>query len=281
VASVPSTNSAPRIMIDFGTGQQIQLTNGSSASYASGTQYLFGIWDWDMQNWNSMSQTQYAALQAPQSITTANLVTQTATDLSTSGSGGSVGYRSVTANPVCWANSTTCSSGDNQFGWQLALPDTSPGATPQSPANHEQVIYSPILAAGAFILNTTIPASNSPTSCTNVTASGWTMAISPTTGGAFPTSFFGQTSSTSGSGSMSFASTSNRTFTTFNNKVISGVQEAGTGSPSVVTTDTSSAGANTSGMFLVTQTVSGTGAVIPINPPSGTKGGRVTWIERR
>jgi type IV pilus assembly protein PilY1 len=254
VVAVPTTSTGPaRILVDFGTGRQIPVSNFSSATYASGTQYLYGVWDWDTNNWNSLSSTQYVGLS---SVPTANLVTQTATDL-TQASGSNPGYRSVTANAVCYKGSTTCSG--TATGWVLALPDTSGG-------NTEQVLYSPVVAQGAFIVNTTVPPNNSPTTCTTALAGGWTMAISPATGGAFPTSFFGD---------------QNGNFVTVNNKVVSGVQLSGTGSPTVVTTDTTNAGSTSSGVYLVTQTVSGTGAIVKINPPAGTKGGRVTWIERR
>ena len=54
---------------------------------------------------------------------------------------------------------------------------------------------------------------------------------------------------------------------------MSGIALNGTGSVSVVT-----AGTNT---YLVTQTVGGQGALAQINPPGGTMGSRLTWIERR
>jgi hypothetical protein len=47
----------------------------------------------------------------------------------------------------------------------------------------------------------------------------------------------------------------------------------GTGSASIVVGGTQN--------YLVTQTVSGIGAIESINPPGGTKGSRLTWIERR
>jgi hypothetical protein len=33
--------------------------------------------------------------------------------------------------------------------------------------------------------------------------------------------------------------------------------------------------------YVVTQTVSGSGAINQMNPPGGTTGGRITWIEKR
>jgi type IV pilus assembly protein PilY1 len=54
---------------------------------------------------------------------------------------------------------------------------------------------------------------------------------------------------------------------------VSGIALSGTGSPSVVI-----AGTNT---YLVTQTTSGTGNIAQINPPAGSQGSRLTWIEKR
>jgi Tfp pilus tip-associated adhesin PilY1 len=93
------------------------------------------------------------------------------------------------------------------------------------------------------------------------------MAVNPATGGAFTNSFFGTPShnflnvtTTDSSGNTSTS-------------VVSGVALGGTGSTSVVVQGTQS--------YLVTQTVSGTGALMSINPPGGLVGSRLTWIERR
>ena len=83
-------------------------------------------------------------------------------------------------------------------------------------------------------------------------AGGWTLAIDPSTGGAFKTSFFG----------------SNHTFVDIGGQVVSGEALSGTGTPSMVTYNGQS--------YLVTQNVSGTGTVVEANPPAGTKGSRLT-----
>ena len=47
----------------------IPQTVTTSAQYASGTQYLYGVWDWDMDNWNKISPVQQAiSLKAPQTV---------------------------------------------------------------------------------------------------------------------------------------------------------------------------------------------------------------------
>jgi type IV pilus assembly protein PilY1 len=84
------------------------------------------------------------------------------------------------------------------------------------------------------------------------------MAINPATGGAFTNSFFGS---------------ANHQFLSISGNSVSGIALSGTGSPSVVL-----AGTNT---YLVTQTTTGSGAITQINPPAGSKGSRLTWIEKR
>jgi type IV pilus assembly protein PilY1 len=120
------------------------------------------------------------------------------------------------------------------------------------------VIYNPIVYNGALVVNTTVPANNQPFSCNNNLPTGWTMAMSPTTGGALPASFFADASNN---------------FVTINGSVVSGIGLNATGSPSVVT----AAGSP----YLVNQTSSGTGTVNKINPPGGTQGGRLTWTQLR
>jgi type IV pilus assembly protein PilY1 len=174
----PSTGATQRVMVDFGTGQKVPITNAAPASYASGTQYLYGIWDWNMDAWNKLSSAKMNSLTAPQTIIASgasqNIQTQTVTTQSS-------GELTGTNNPVCWKGSTTCgsaASANTQFGWIMALPGAS-----------EQVIYSPIAYRGAFVVNTLIPASTSVTSCANIVDTGDTISISVTTGGAIPKLF--------------------------------------------------------------------------------------------
>jgi len=148
-----------------------------------------------------------------------------------------------------------------QYGWQDPLPDTTSSG---SITNNEQVIYSPILGSGAFIVNTTVPAANSPTTCTVTTPTGWTMAVSPENGGQFASSFFPGPDGT------------------FNTLNVSGVAWNGTGTPTIVIiSDPPPDQPAAAGTYLASQTTGGTGDVSKVNPPAGTKGGRLTWIERR
>ncbi|NMM09759.1 MAG: pilus assembly protein PilY [Polaromonas sp.] len=249
VAIVPTTTGASRVVVSFGTGQQVPQTLLSPATYASGSQALYGIWDWDMAAWNLLNPA------APKSATTGrktiaqtDLTQQTVTaTYPTTTTNGVSGYRTVSNTAVCWQGSTTCTSGNNQWGWELVLPTSS-----------EQVIYSPILAQGAVIVNTTIPANNSALTCSINPNTGWTMAVDPATGGAFKQSFFGDASNN---------------FVSYNGAKVSGIQIGAVGSPSVVTASNSP--------YLVNQTSAGTGHVDKIAPPGGTLGKRLTWQQLR
>lgn len=297
VGSVASTGSAPRVIVSFGTGQQVPFTNTTATSYATAQQALYGIWDWNLAAWNSLGSTQYATLSGTQSITTTLLEQQTVLGSYNSNTAGvGSGLRTVSSNPVCWKGSTTCATSSNgtnpnvQYGWELVLPGT-----------NEQVIYNPILEVGAFIVNTTIPANNSPTSCTVNNASGWTMALNPGTGGAFTQSFFADASGN---------------YVTINGQVVSGIALDGTGSPTIVTAGpTSTSGTTTTGTstsvstgtpssgsgsgvaistpaggastnlcsndYMITQTGSGTGSALGINPSCNSVGNRLTWTQKR
>jgi type IV pilus assembly protein PilY1 len=256
VVGLPQTSGGQRLMVEFGTGRRIPQTNIVPASYATGTQSLYGIWDWNMASWNSKSSTQYASLSSGLA-TVANLTSQTLTvNADTS--------LDITSNTICWSGSTTCTggtSGNTKFGWVVALPGT-----------QEQVVYNPLVYQNALILNTTVPATNSPTSCQVTHDTGNTIALALGTGGALGTStggsFFKNTTDTNAAGSLT----------------------NGTGTPAIL-----QAGGNT---FMMTQSL-GDGS---FNPTTGTGAGpltcagpfcqanikgaavktqRLTWVERR
>jgi type IV pilus assembly protein PilY1 len=247
LAIVPQPTGPSRMMVDFGTGQKFPVTLTAAASYAAGSQSLYGIWDWNMSAWNTLSASagRLASLPAPQTVATPNLTVQTFSSPASE-------VRDVTTNNICWAGSTTCGSGNTQFGWILALPGTS-----------EQVVFNPVLFQNAFVVNTTIPANNSPLNCQTNTDTGYTIAVGVGTGGAL--------------GSF---------FKNYNDAAAAGSQTDGSGSPFFV----SAAGQ----YFLLTQTTGGGCTVnCPITCPPGSplctppinssapSGKRITWIERR
>lgn len=249
-------------MVMFGTGQKIPATATSPDTYATSTQSVYGIWDWDMATWNNGTTTTagvtippsgsaYRALTAPQTVSRTDLQSQTASTLSMTPPSGSpvMGYRTSSANAVCWQGSGACTASNNKYGWYLDLP-----------ASQEQVIYNPIFNNGALVLNTTIPPGTSSTSsCTASTTTGWTMAFNVATGGSFPQSYFQNSSGvfTVGTGGSS----------------ISGIQLSGVGAPGLVSVG--------SQQYTYFQTSSGQPAVAATNPQSGTVASRVMWEQLR
>ena len=290
VASVAGTGN-PRVMIEFGTGRQTPVTNYAGATYSTSTQALYGIWDWNMGSWNSASTAQYASLPngsftAPTQPTapgaalsgTSQLLAQSigVTTAATQANTGT-DYRTVSNAAPCWADNSGCTS-TRQYGWYLplvsgnayptdpAVPQNGNAAYAGNPIVYEQIIFSPVLDAGAFIVNTTIPPATSAIMCLSTSASGYTMAINPATGGSFNNSFFSYLDT---AGKLNFLNVNS----SGTNIPVSGIALGGTGSASIVVSGTQD--------YLITQTVSGLGAIEAVNPPGGTKGSRLTWIQRR
>lgn len=192
VTSIPA-GKINRLLLMFATGQKTPFNATSADVYASGTQSVYGVWDWDMAKWNSGTTTrngvvipatvvQYPALTGPQPITRSNLIAQTITSTANNTLGAQVlGYRTLSDNAFCWKGAASCpaSSTANVYGWMVDLP-----------ASGEQVVYNPIVTDGALALNTTIPPGTGATSCSISVPTGWTMAFNPLTGGTFPKSYF-------------------------------------------------------------------------------------------
>jgi type IV pilus assembly protein PilY1 len=286
VAAAPAIGGQLAVIVSFGTGRKIPQTLTASTQYASGTEDLYGIWDWNMSGWNSKSAYHYAALSGVPTaaayggtfpiITTSNLQQQTITDFSTTDSSGNpLNYATLSNNAVCWYGSSTCSSGNTQFGWYMALPNL-----------NEQIVYNPTLQLGAFIVNSLIPAVASPLTCQSSNPSGYTYAINPVTGagaGSTTTSSNGSSSGASG-GSGSQTSFFGNPAGTINpvtgvTVAVSGQQLNASGTVSVLTAPGSS---STSGSTnLVYQTYSGTPAASQVNPGGNVTATRLTWKEIR
>jgi type IV pilus assembly protein PilY1 len=250
-------------MVLFGTGQKTPLSSTSPASYASGAQSLYGVWDWNMSAWNSMNSVQYASL-APTAtslpgpnytIGLSNLQAQTVSINATTQD------REIASNAtICWAGGTTCAGANNKYGWAFKLP----GA-------QEQVIFSPELVAQALTVNTIVPAPINPISCTNTSDTGFTYVISAMTGGAFTQVFLPP------SEAANPLVNQNPAYTDLN---AVGMLTNATGS-SVV------AGNGAGTAFLVYETNSTNGGAnigngtLGLNLPPNTNGRRLSWIERR
>lgn len=239
-------NDLDRIVVSFGTGQILPQTLTAAAVPEPAGQSIYGVWDWDMGTWNAKSSRRYVSLAAPQRFTDADLTAQTMSDVAYA-NGDIFGARTVTRNAVCWKGRPACGSGNARFGWKLALT----GAK-------EQIVYNPIFVDGLFVVNTTIPATTQVLSCEQQPASGYTMAISPDTGGAPSSSYF--KSATTGANVAADA-------------VIAGIGLSGVGSPGTVTGEKKK--------FLVTQNRDGDGSTVQVDPQGNVKGKRLTWIKLR
>ena len=280
-SGAPSSGMQQYLMLLFGTGQKTPFTNTNPASYATGTQALYGVWDWNLSvsdggilgpgaanpaGWNGLSGAQYAGLThantglaSPYTLTLANLQAQTATINTTTQN------RDIANNAtICWAALSTCAS-NKQFGWYINLP----GA-------QEQIIYGPELVSQALTVNSIVPATTNPTSCGNQSDTGFTYVLSAMTGGAFNQVFLPP------SEAANSAINTNPRYTDTN--AIAILTNA-TGSPFV----TSNAAGTHFLVYETNQVQSGAGAngdnllggTLGLNLPPNTAGRRLTWIELR
>jgi type IV pilus assembly protein PilY1 len=236
----------PRILVEFGTGQATPPGSTAPAGYASAPQGLYGIWDWNLAAWNRKGSARYASLAAPQVATPGSLLEQTVRAAGPEGEG----LRLLSSHRVCWRGGVECAAGNPHLGWFLTLP----GAA-------EQVIYSPVLQGGALIVDTTIPPTRDPLACTSTAAAGWTLALSPASGGALAQAFFGDPAGR---------------FLTVGGTAAAGLELDATGSPALVTTRGPGAGT-----YLVVPTAGGGGAVRAVRPQARGLGTRLSWSRRR
>jgi len=274
--SSTASGSPQKLMIEFATGQRTQVTNAATVSFASGTQAIYGIWDWNMSAWNALSGSHYASLGAvagtnpaavtatatglssPFTTSTSNLTAQTFTINTTNSASAGIVEETTTAT-VCWQGSTACSTGNNKFGWYVNLVG---GVT--SPAGlQEQVIFSPVFFQGAILVDTTVPANNIPTSCSSNLDAGFTYVLNVTNGGIF-TNAFPTFSPVTGPYANIPA----------NDPLAAGVQTNATGSVYVVTTAQKTTN-------VIYQTVTGSPSSQQVNIPPNTKSKRLTWVEKR
>jgi type IV pilus assembly protein PilY1 len=251
------------VILNFGTGRLIPQTTTTTSQFASGTHYMFGVWDWNMSSWNSKSPTQAVSLAAPQSVTLSTLRQQTVT----TATAGAVTYRTITnPQPVCWVvpepldASSLCPTPGTQYGWYMSLPATG-----------EQIIFNPVLSNpdAELVVNTYIPVQDTPLSCTAATAgTGFTMGVIPDTGSGFSNDTAGQ----SGTGGYFSVNTNSGSLH------VDGLQLNGTGIPFFIQ---SGQKADNNTEYLITQTANGAAPPTPVNRHSIVAGKRVNWVQRR
>ena len=259
---ITQATGAPRLVLNFGTGRQAPATFANAATYATGTQAMYGIWDWDMTSWNSKTNSSYQLVSAT-TQPTGTLTQQSYVPVDTSTNAAAVaagisGARTSSQNPICWYNTSVCSTPTspakgNAIGWTMPL----------TTAN-EQIIYAPTVTNGILYFNTFIPGVSQTLSCTSQAASGYTMAVSPESGAALNSSAFASASAAVG---------------IVTKDPIVGLGLSATGSVSVITTDVTSPGGSKS--FIAGQTTTGTGFTTQIDPAGAGLGKRVTWIKLR
>jgi type IV pilus assembly protein PilY1 len=257
ISSIVSGGS-PRVLIEFGTGERTQITNLGPATYIGGTQSVYGVWDWNMSEWNSLSpgsayaslaaSTAATGLSAPYTVNSSSLLQQT---LTLNANGVTVDGTNIA---ICWQGSITA-CGTGTFGWYTNLPSAS-----------EQIIYNPVYFQGAFIVNSTIPANNLATSCTSNLDTGYTYVLNIANGGVF-------TNTVNGVATGVFPTyTKNGTIIT--DSIEAGVLTSATGSVAIVNTPQGITN-------FVYQTVPGVPGTQQPKIPSNTKAKRLSWVERR
>jgi type IV pilus assembly protein PilY1 len=280
-SGAPSSGMQQYLMLLFGTGQKTPFTNTNPASYATGTQALYGVWDWNLSvsdggtlgpgagnpaGWNGLSGAQYASLThantglaSPHTLTLANLQAQTATINTTTQN------RDIASNAtICWAALSTCSS-NKQFGWYINLPGV-----------QEQIIYGPELVSQALTVNSIVPATNNPISCGNQSDTGFTYVLSAMTGAAFNQVFLPPSEA---------ANTAINTNPRYTDTNAIAILTNATGSSFI----TSNAAGTRFLVYETNQVQSGPGAngnnilggSLGLNLPPNTAGRRLTWIELR
>ena len=182
VTPVAVAGNRARLMLNFGTGQIQPVTVSQGEVYDPRQQYLFGVWDWDMEAWNQRSLSRLASLSAASAdlingtVTSTQLQTQVISTEDTYSNGDISGVRRISNKLVCWAGSPGCVSNNRQFGWRARLP----GAL-------EQVVYSPVMRYGLVHVSTAIPPKRERMSCLPaLPATGFTMVLTPDQGLAPP-----------------------------------------------------------------------------------------------
>jgi type IV pilus assembly protein PilY1 len=277
-SGAPTPGQQQQIMVLFGTGLKNPISNASAATYATGTQNLYGVWDWNQSasdggrlgpgtgnpqrlGWpvdravreldpGHCRSTTLTSANLQQQIVTINSATQN---------------RDINVNAtICWTGGCPLQTA-RQFGWYLNLP-----------GSQEQIIFSPELVAQALTVNSIVPAINSARLCSNNSDTGFTYVLSAMTGGAFNTVFLPPSEAANPAVAAQAA---------YQDVHAIAMQTNATGSSFIT-------GNSTGTQYLVFETnqvESGTGAngnnilggTLGLNLPPNTTGRRLSWIELR
>lgn len=256
-----------RIIMGFATGQATPLSNTSSVSYATGTQTVYGLWDWNLSNWNAGVTTVSGAVIPAAATPLATLATVPTTQPFTRAMLSSTNSkltqtttnRALGINTVCWQGSSACGT-NNQYGWLLDLPDTvvSGGVT----TGYEQAVYNPVFSGGELLFNTTTPPAATIGQCTPTLSTGFTMAFNIESGGGVVDKGGNVVSVLGDKHTLSIYGTS-----------IVGVKQSSVGSPIVV--------ANGSKLLIVAQGNNNNHHVNEFNPSGEVNVKRISWEQLR
>ena len=259
-----SAGQQQQLMLLFGSGQKTGLTNLAGNTYATAQQSLYGVWDWNLSGWDSISGAQYASLPAATAGTLGQTnLQQQVVNVASAANGGDVEIQNNAT--ICWAGGSGCTGSSAQYGWYLNFPST-----------QEQVIYSPELVAQAITVNTIVPAQTSPTSCATGTDLGYTYVLSALTGAAFNQVFLppsealnpGVASNQSYIDQHAIAMLTNATGSSFVTSNTSGYEYL------VYETNQTQGGPGGNGNNIQ-------GGSLGLNLPPNTTGHRLSWIELR
>jgi type IV pilus assembly protein PilY1 len=166
VTEIPAVTSSsfPKLIIAFGTGQKLPLTATASEVYATGTQSIYGVWDFNLSTWNgTTTDEKFDTATVTLPLTPANLTAQTITAVT--GTDGA-SYRTVSSNALCWNGANLCSSGNTSMGYKINLPGT-----------NEQIVFAPTQLEDSFVVNTLTPGTVQAITCGKVDPVGFTMAV--------------------------------------------------------------------------------------------------------
>jgi type IV pilus assembly protein PilY1 len=162
VAGIPY-NGSYGVIVNFGTGRQIQQTLTGATGYTTGSQYLYGVWDWNMAAWNALGSKQYYYRTSGITSGLSNLTSESVV------SGGNLSNATV-----CYSFMVSCTGTPSvSYGWYLNLV-----------SGQEQFIYNPTIYNGIIYVNSIIPPDQQTqtTSCTAQPSSGNTYSINAATG---------------------------------------------------------------------------------------------------
>ncbi|QET06012.1 MULTISPECIES: pilus assembly protein [Cupriavidus] len=246
-AATPASGSKPRVMLIFGTGRRYEQTLSAGSAYSPGQHGMHGVWDGDLDSWNTGIHPafQYASRSMSGTLTAADLQVQTISRLATVP--GAPELRAVSTEQVCWKADGACRVA--RSGWRLELT-----------ATDEQILHDPTMVGSMVLFNTRIPPASGSTgqlSCTRPEAIGYSMAVRLDSGGASARSFFDV---------PELGATPAIT--------VSGISLDGAGTPTTFTMNGKT--------YMVQQTEKGVGKLNEIHPDLGErKGRRINWARLR